>query len=279
MFCNNCGKQLPDGSLFCDGCGSSLANNAPVQPQQPMYEQPQQPMYNQPQQPMYNQQPYGQQPYGQPGGYYNNTPNPIFSNFVATLKGIFSRNAATTLANSAKSMSNEWIISLSAFALMFGLSPMLFFNELINSELHGYYHVSPNGKVFLLFTLLGALAVAASALTIFAFMRGYYHRNVSIVPVLNVVGAATLPVTAVLIVNLIFGFMGTTGLYIAAFLLFISMLFCVVLTYEGMQGLDAIGVKPLYSYLTSCSVVTVVILLFGYLFLKSLVEDALYSLF
>ncbi len=53
-FCANCGKQLPDGSAFCDGCGASQGVAAPpVQPQPAM--PPQQPGTQQvppPQQPM-----------------------------------------------------------------------------------------------------------------------------------------------------------------------------------------------------------------------------------
>lgn len=64
MFCPNCGKQLPDGSRFCDGCGAQLAAAQPIQ-QQPLQQQPvQQPYMHQ--QPV--QQPYMQQPnaYAQP---------------------------------------------------------------------------------------------------------------------------------------------------------------------------------------------------------------------
>ena len=28
MFCENCGKQIPDGSAFCDGCGAKLTQEA-----------------------------------------------------------------------------------------------------------------------------------------------------------------------------------------------------------------------------------------------------------
>lgn len=30
MFCEKCGKQLPDGSAFCDGCGAPVAASAPA---------------------------------------------------------------------------------------------------------------------------------------------------------------------------------------------------------------------------------------------------------
>ena len=28
MFCEKCGKQLPDGSAFCDGCGAKVTQEA-----------------------------------------------------------------------------------------------------------------------------------------------------------------------------------------------------------------------------------------------------------
>lgn len=91
MYCPNCGKELPEGQRFCDGCGANVAaaaaqapaqtepvqqapvqtepqpvfaaqqpaqpqfNQAPQQPAQPQFsqapQQPAQPQYNQPQQP------------------------------------------------------------------------------------------------------------------------------------------------------------------------------------------------------------------------------------
>lgn len=49
MFCKNCGKQLADGTVFCDSCGAAQAapvNQPPVQEtppvQQPPYQQYQQ---------------------------------------------------------------------------------------------------------------------------------------------------------------------------------------------------------------------------------------------
>ena len=49
MFCPNCGKQLPDGSRFCDSCGAQLEAAPPVQQptQQPIQQQYQQPYIQQ----------------------------------------------------------------------------------------------------------------------------------------------------------------------------------------------------------------------------------------
>lgn len=41
MFCENCGKQLPQGSLFCDGCGAKM-DSQQQNAQQPVYAAPQQ---------------------------------------------------------------------------------------------------------------------------------------------------------------------------------------------------------------------------------------------
>ena len=41
MFCENCGKQLPQGSLFCDGCGAKVEVQQ-QSVQQPVYSAPQQ---------------------------------------------------------------------------------------------------------------------------------------------------------------------------------------------------------------------------------------------
>ena len=35
MFCQNCGRQNPDGTAFCSNCGSAL-NGAPVAPVAPV---------------------------------------------------------------------------------------------------------------------------------------------------------------------------------------------------------------------------------------------------
>lgn len=80
MFCPNCGNQCPDGTKFCQSCGTPLTNNQQqnTQPdfnnqqanyQQPNYQQPnqqyQQPNYNQYQQPNQYRQPMYNQPYQQ----------------------------------------------------------------------------------------------------------------------------------------------------------------------------------------------------------------------
>ena len=38
MFCPNCGKNVPDDSKFCDGCGFSFANAEPASAPEPAAE-------------------------------------------------------------------------------------------------------------------------------------------------------------------------------------------------------------------------------------------------
>ena len=35
MFCSKCGKQIPDDSVFCPGCGARLQGGAPEEPKLP----------------------------------------------------------------------------------------------------------------------------------------------------------------------------------------------------------------------------------------------------
>ena len=69
MFCTNCGKNLPDNTKFCSGCGTPLGAAAPV-PVQPQPQQQPQPI--QIQQPPQQQAAYAQPQYQQQacGVYY-----------------------------------------------------------------------------------------------------------------------------------------------------------------------------------------------------------------
>lgn len=73
MNCINCGKELPEGSAFCEQCGAPQQAEA----QQPQYQQPPQPQYQQPQyqQPQYQQPLYPYNPAYQQGGQYYVDPN------------------------------------------------------------------------------------------------------------------------------------------------------------------------------------------------------------
>ena len=73
MFCSNCGKNLPDDSRFCDGCGAQLgvapATTTPAR-----------------------------------------APSPIIQNFLKVLKGIFSKNIVKTVGEASQSQGSEWIL-------------------------------------------------------------------------------------------------------------------------------------------------------------------------
>jgi hypothetical protein len=67
MFCQNCGKQIPNDAKFCDGCGNATNIQEQAQPQQSTYQQTQQ---NQPNQ---DTQQWQQPPQQNP--YYNQPPS------------------------------------------------------------------------------------------------------------------------------------------------------------------------------------------------------------
>ena len=71
MFCNHCGAELPDGSIFCGSCGQRIEEAQPVeqpsaQPEQQYQQQQQYPPRQYQQYQQYQQQPYYQQPADQP---------------------------------------------------------------------------------------------------------------------------------------------------------------------------------------------------------------------
>ena len=72
MLCPKCGKQIPDGSMFCSFCGTSFASQQPQQPQQTPPQQFQQaPQYQQAPQQFQQAPQYQQMP---PQGYYPQAP-------------------------------------------------------------------------------------------------------------------------------------------------------------------------------------------------------------
>ena len=63
MFCEQCGKEIPDNSKFCDGCGAPVrASGGPA----PQYGQQNYSGQQPHSQPSYGQPSYGQQPHSQP---------------------------------------------------------------------------------------------------------------------------------------------------------------------------------------------------------------------
>lgn len=122
MICKKCGKNMPDGSVFCDECGTRLA--IVQQPVQQQYTNPNQQQYGyQSQQNGYQNQQYGyqnQQQYGYQSapGYVN--PNAGKVDFGTAIKLYFS-NYATFSGRATKS--EYWWTVL--FTFLVGCVPYL----------------------------------------------------------------------------------------------------------------------------------------------------------
>ncbi|MBR5116349.1 MAG: zinc ribbon domain-containing protein [Lachnospiraceae bacterium] len=93
MFCPNCGNQLPDGSAFCDSCGTQLGGS-----QQPQMQAPQG-GYAQQTQGGFVQQPASQQAQG---GFF----------------GQFAGGAAASVNSGMPSSIYAWIMGLSMIVMM-----------------------------------------------------------------------------------------------------------------------------------------------------------------
>lgn len=142
MFCPNCGNQCPDGTKFCQSCGTPLTNNQQqnTQPdfnnqqanyQQPNYQQPnqqyQQPNYNQYQQPNYNQ-PY-QQPYQQYPQYvdpYNGHPMNWYKFLIyfALFAGAFFNVSYAVLYMTGKIYETQNVDSMTVYYLYPNVKPV-----------------------------------------------------------------------------------------------------------------------------------------------------------
>ena len=121
MNCINCGKELSDGSAFCEQCGAAQQPEAQPQYQQPQYQQPQyqQPQYQQPQ---YQQPQYQYNPAYQQGGQYYADPNamaPQKSTDPISVVG-FICSLATWLF-STLSIANSVFSTFTLIALIMGL--------------------------------------------------------------------------------------------------------------------------------------------------------------
>lgn len=139
MFCPNCGNQCPDGTKFCQSCGTPLANNQQQNQntqsdfgnQQANYQQPnqqyQQPNYNQYQQPNYNQ-PY-QQPYQQYPQYvdpYNGHPMNWYKFLIyfALFAGAFFNVSYAVLYMTGKIYETQNVDSMTVYYLYPNVKPV-----------------------------------------------------------------------------------------------------------------------------------------------------------
>lgn len=168
MFCPNCGKNLPDNSAFCDGCGTRLA--AAPAPQAPAA-------------PVYNQAPAQS--------------SPILDDSIAAFKGFFSKEPTAAIDKASKSTGLEWLILFGIIAFF-----NMFYTALAPCHWEGDFDAL--GLVGgLLETGLYFFGMSFAVLLLFKLA---YNKDVAITKIFNVTAVAMLPLGCSYLLNIIFGF-------------------------------------------------------------------------
>ena len=262
--------------------------------QQPNYNQnaQQMPNYNNvPQQPYTPQQNYnpnmaGQQPQGyanipqqpqQPAGEafqksVNEAMNsPIVKNYIARIKGVFSKNTVKAVGEAAKSNEIEWVLLLVTNVIIFALSMAITvkhgwsvllkpINDVMSMFMSGFSFDKILGFFPLLLSglFLGAITYFLMSGAIFVSMKFIMKKNVNIMGVFNLVATAALPLSAAYILSTLFSF-----IWMPSAIIFTVTAFAIttVLLYAGIQKLDKLDKSPIYVYAGVWFVVVVVLMI------------------
>ncbi len=237
MFCPNCGKNLPDNAMFCDGCGTRLAAapaQAPVQPQAPVYAQPPVQAPVQPQAPVYNQapvqapvQPQAPVQAQAPAPVYApaKQPNPMLDNAIGAIKGFFSKNPGEAVEKAGKSNGLEWLI-------LFGITALLNMLYCALSPIHYSGDFDALGLVSgLLSSGVWFFGISIGVLLLFKLL---YKQDVALPNIFNMTAVAMLPLGGAYLLNIIFGFVwsGFTNTFAS-----VALIAFALLLYLGLQKL------------------------------------------
>lgn len=200
MFCPNCGKNLPDNSAFCDGCGTRLA--AAPAPQAPAA-------------PVYNQAPAQS--------------SPILDDSIAAFKGFFSKEPTAAIDKASKSTGLEWLI-------IFGI--IAFFNMFLTALKPCHLWESDFDALGLVGGLLNtALYFFGMSFAVLLLFKLAYNKDVAITKIFNVTAVAMLPLGCAYLLNIVFGFVwfGLTDTVDS-----VAIIAFALLLYYGIQKLGEI---------------------------------------
>lgn len=232
MFCSNCGKNLSEDAKFCDGCGAQI-NTVKV---------------------------------GAETGSQNTVvaaPNPIFKDFLNVIKGFFSKNTVKTVGDEAKSTGMEWIILAAISVLTLALALAVNAKQILDSLLgaaSGFVggYIYKFGPLFLCGLIIGVVTYFLMSGVIFASMKLIFKKNVNFVSVLNLVAAASLPLSCVYVINILLGFIWTGFIFV---LFTVGTVSSAVLLYVGIQKLDKLESSPFWIYNAVWGIVVAVIVI------------------
>lgn len=265
MFCSNCGNQIQEESQFCSSCGAPVAQQSVSETveQQPVQELTEQ----QPVPEVVAQQAIVTQP---------SAAGVLMKSFWGIVKDVFSKNIVKTVGEQAKNTGNEWIVSLVISVLSFAFAFSVNINQIITSIIKDVagemissgiisYLKYPFFSFFGVSLLIGLIVLAVVVLGIRVMATIVTKKCISWVCVLNVVGAATIPLSACYIANMILGIIWAP---ITAFVSIVALLMTVVLLYVGVQKLEKPVTSPFYPFTIVVAVIVGVAVLISFLLLK-----------
>ncbi len=253
MFCSNCGKNLPDDVKFCDGCGAQI----------------------------------GAAPASAAPASAVPAPNPMIQNFLKVLKGIFSKNTVKTVGEAAQSHGSEWILLalISWLTYTFALCTNVYssiyqvFNSLINTAMKatgemggmlgmGDYvktaiktavgQIYNFGSCFLYGLLISVGVYFLMSFAIFAMMKVVFKKNIGLINVFNLVSAASLPLGAIWLLNLVLGLLWMPLVSILSVVGFVAF---AILLYVGIQKLAKLETSPFLAYVGTWGVVAAIVVI------------------
>lgn len=248
MFCKNCGEEIKDGVKFCGKCGASIQENDSNK--------------------LKNEQAVA---------IVNEGKNLVFR--------FFTKNPSEVIKEAAQSKSYVGFLILAVNAILFAFvscfnvpqSGVYIFNSFVNSiqkmatsiggsSLGGsivgsYLPTADASAVFDLFILLFFVALIILAIEFAGMYIALKVKHTKInhyANVVNIIGIATLPLSEVLILNFILGFiypLAVPFVFVAA--IFVHM----AVIYEGLRCIINDGNAPILSFSIIAVIVCIVMLI------------------
>ena len=214
MFCKNCGTQIADNAAFCANCGTAVTNEAPVQPQAPVYTQA-------PQAPVAPAQ-----------------PNPMFAKFLVAIVD-FWKSPTTFIGEAAKSNTHEWSLLAALGVLLYALG-----NAVVGLE--GYVGYSyPFFGIFGVGLLVAAAAYGLTSLGVWVVVTQIFKKRATYIQGLNMTAVAFLPLAAVQVLNMIAGLV--YGPLVTMFTVS-ALVMTALLVYIGIQKFEKLEKSPFYAF-------------------------------
>lgn len=249
MFCNKCGKELPDGAAFCTGCGNQIGaapqNSAPAAAPAEM--------------PL------------------------IIKRLVSQVVAFFvKKDPAGVVCNSARD--NTWSgLILGLFGiLMSALGVMVYVNQVILSAFKdvsgGAFNSAvtkfvsklfPSGTTFGMTLLASAVVFVVASVLLFILSNYLAKKPLSIQGAFNVVAYASIPMIAVAILNMLFGLIWTVLPLVFTILAVVATVVLLFIALNKVVGFEKPALWVNYIFLAAVTIVTV---LFAYIVLKESVN-------